>query len=343
MRARAAASIQQGRLHLAAIYYAQSGLSFDEVALSLLHCLPESATVVSSTSGGANAATTVVAGSSGKGNTPATTAAASVGASAEATAAHPLSPLVESNLAYFGENVSTTTPTKTGAPAASPAAKNTSGGYNRIAYTSPSLVDTAISKGCALTPLKVFLLQVLRSLPSGAKMQRTMLCTWLCDLYLHQINLARLVGKQAGQGATSSAAAAAGKCYCSDGLWFLSWCNMCSSSPLLKRVGFPALVLKRVCCYKFDVPWCSCKCNTVCTVSIRWVPCSTAVARNLFVPVTYHVLCVHNGRRGVRGDGAQRRPAGGGRAHHAVQELPALQQVRPVCYCYCYCVVLCWT
>jgi hypothetical protein len=211
MRARAAASIQQGRLHLAAIYYAQSGLSFDEVALSLLHCLPESATVVNSTTSGANAGTTVVAGSSGKGSAPVTAATTNVGASAEASAAHPLSPLVESNLAYFGENVSTTTPTKTSAPTATTVVSNTSGAYNRIVYTSPSLVDTAISKGCALTPLKVFLLQVLRSLPSGAKMQRTMLCTWLCDLYLHQINLARLVGKQAGQGATSSAAAAAGE------------------------------------------------------------------------------------------------------------------------------------
>jgi hypothetical protein len=230
MRARAAASIQQGRLHLAAIYYAQSGLSFDEVALSLLHCLPESATAVNSTSGGGNAGTTVAAGSSGKGNTPVTSAAASAGASAEASAALPLNPLVESNLAYFGENVSTTTPTKTGAPAATTTANNTSGAYNRVAYTSPSLVDTAISKGCALTPLKVFLLQVLRSLPSGAKMQRTMLCTWLCDLYLHQINLARLVGKQAGQGATSSAAAAAGECGCGDhGAVFCPRRNTCSA------------------------------------------------------------------------------------------------------------------
>jgi hypothetical protein len=232
MRARAAASIQQGRLHLAAIYYAQSGLSFDEVALSLLHCLPESATAVNTTTSSANAGTTVVAGSSGKGSAPVTALAASVGASAEASAAHPLSPLVESNLAYFGENVSTTTPTKTGAPAASPAANNTSGAYNRVAYTSPSLVDTAISKGCALTPLKVFLLQVLRSLPSGAKMQRTMLCTWLCDLYLHQINLARLVGKQTGQGATTSAAAAAGECCGSDhGVFFLSTTKYVFSRP----------------------------------------------------------------------------------------------------------------
>jgi hypothetical protein len=229
MRARAAASIQQGRLHLAAIYYAQSGLSFDEVALSLLHCLPESATVVNTTSGGANAATAVAAGSSGKGSAPVPAATASGGASAEATAAHPLSPLVESNLAYFGENVSTTTPTKTGAPAAFPAANNTSGAYNRIAYTSPSLVDTAISKGCALTSLKVFLLQVLRSLPSGAKMQRTMLCTWLCDLYLHQINLARLVGKQAGQGATNSAAAAAGEKCGNDHGVFCPRRNTCSA------------------------------------------------------------------------------------------------------------------
>ena len=155
MRARASASIQQGRLHLAAIYYAQSGLSFDEVALSLLHCLDF-------TSGNANSNSS---------------------SNAEGAAAQYGNALLESNASYFNA------PSENDVLQTQPA-------YTRVNYQSSSFVDAAISAGAALTPLKVFLLQVLRSLPSAAKMQRTMLCTWLSDLYLHQISLAKLLNPQ---------------------------------------------------------------------------------------------------------------------------------------------------
>lgn len=193
MRARAAASIQQGRIHLAAIYYAQSGLSFDEVALSLLHCLPHQ--------GGTSA------GSGGPSGAP--------GGDTTALSSHPLSSLIESNLSYFGESLAPSAASSKGpqpptTTSATSATTNTAGDYTRVAYQSPSIVDAAITTGCALSPLKVFLLQVLRSLGTGAKMQRTMICTWLCDLYLHQISLARLLNKNGASTAGNSTYAGAG-------------------------------------------------------------------------------------------------------------------------------------
>jgi len=172
MRARASASIQQGRLHLAAIYYAQSGLSFDEVALSLLHCLDFAA--------------------------PATLPSAAVATDGGGPAcAPPANALLESNASYFNppseaEVIQLHQPQL----------------YSRVSYSTNSFVDAAISTGAALTPLKVFLLQVLRSLSSSAKMQRTMLCTWLSDLYMHQISLAKLLNPQsaASPGGNSSSA-----------------------------------------------------------------------------------------------------------------------------------------
>lgn len=199
MRARAATSIQQGRLHLAAIYYAQSGLAFDEVALQLLHCLDPSTQPASSTSG---------VGASGGGNSPALLTGAGAGAAGRAgseappvggtSSASPFSALIESNASYFSSSSQSAT---TGA------AKQ----YTRVNYNSGSLVDAAVAVGAPLTPLKVFLLQVLRSLPSSAKMQRTMLCTWLCDLYLHQISLAKLLNTQpTTAAATTTTATGAG-------------------------------------------------------------------------------------------------------------------------------------
>jgi hypothetical protein len=38
----------------------------------------------------------------------------------------------------------------------------------------------------------VYLSEVLKTLPLGAKSQRTMLCTWLCELFLHQISVAAI-------------------------------------------------------------------------------------------------------------------------------------------------------
>lgn len=188
MRARAAASIQQGRLHLAAIYYAQSGLAFDEVALSLLHCLDTSVTPQLPGAAGIAAASTAVGGSAaGAGRS------GSEAPPAGGPGVSPFSALIESNASYFN---------------AGPSGAAGSKQYTRVNYNSGSLVDAAIAVGAPLTPLKVFLLQVVSSLPSAAKMQRTMLCTWLCDLYLHQISLAKLLNTQGG--ASTSAAASSG-------------------------------------------------------------------------------------------------------------------------------------
>lgn len=195
MRARAATSIQQGRLHLAAIYYAQSGLAFDEVALSLLHCLdpstqPASSATCVSASGGGNSPALLTAAGAGAGR--ANSEAPPVGTTSSIS---PFSALIESNASYFNSS-----------------SQSSSGGaakqYTRISYNSGSLVDAAVAVGAPLTPLKVFLLQVLRQLPSSAKMQRTMLCTWLCDLYLHQISLAKLLNTQPTAAMTSTAAGA---------------------------------------------------------------------------------------------------------------------------------------
>lgn len=88
MRARASASIQQGRVHLAAIYFAQSGLSFDEVALTLLHCLDfAGSTVSNSNNNNSNSS------NNNNGNN-------SSGAALEGSAV-PTNPLLESNVSYF--------------------------------------------------------------------------------------------------------------------------------------------------------------------------------------------------------------------------------------------------
>lgn len=192
MRARAAASIQQGRIHLAAIYYAQSGLPFDEVALTLLHCLDTSSSGAGAGAGGANntALLALAVGgngvNSGAGAGRAGSDATLTGAGAGVSAS-PFSSLIESNASYFD------------ACPVGPAATDANKTYSRVSYNSGSLVDAAIAVGAPLTPLKVFLLQVVSSLPSSAKMQRTMLCTWLCDLYLHQISLAKLFNTQQQQ------------------------------------------------------------------------------------------------------------------------------------------------
>lgn len=46
--------------------------------------------------------------------------------------------------------------------------------------------------GNDLNPLKVFLLEVLKTLPATAKSQRAMLCVWLMELFLHQISATQL-------------------------------------------------------------------------------------------------------------------------------------------------------
>lgn len=48
--------------------------------------------------------------------------------------------------------------------------------------------------GTDLNPLRLFLTEVLRSLPSSSKSQRTMICTWISEIYLHQITAAAIQG-----------------------------------------------------------------------------------------------------------------------------------------------------
>jgi hypothetical protein len=163
MRGRATSAIKQGRLDLAAVCYAQSGLSFDEVALCLLNCVDAEAGGGGSMGAGAGTG----AGASGGGG-------AGAGAFQSIASAE-----------YKPNNNNNN--------------KNSGGGSNNSSSSSmgmcmnaPSLVQTAITTGAALTPLRVFLMQVLRGMPSSAKMQRSMLCTWLTDLYLHQIHIAEM-------------------------------------------------------------------------------------------------------------------------------------------------------
>lgn len=42
----------------------------------------------------------------------------------------------------------------------------------------------------AATPLRVYLLESLKTLPMSMKSQKTMLSTWLCEIYLHQLSVA---------------------------------------------------------------------------------------------------------------------------------------------------------
>jgi hypothetical protein len=204
-RARAVSSIQQGRLDLAAIYYAQSGLAFDEVALCLLNCLDSS----SMSSVGAGVGGTAEGGGGGVGPAMAVAAASKKGAN----------PMNESNNLFFspgpGSSSSSTYSSSHGKGgvvhrealqlAAQATGLGASSDYSKAqGSTGSSLVDGAIAVGAPLTPLRVFLLQVLRNLRSESKMQRTMVCTWLCDLYLHQISLAKLLNPAGGSSASGS-------------------------------------------------------------------------------------------------------------------------------------------
>lgn len=51
-----------------------------------------------------------------------------------------------------------------------------------------------VTGGVQLSPLRVFLLETLKVLPASSKSQRTMLCTWLCEIFLHQIEIADTLG-----------------------------------------------------------------------------------------------------------------------------------------------------
>lgn len=40
-----------------------------------------------------------------------------------------------------------------------------------------------------LSAIKIYLLELLKVIPSSSKSQRTMICTWLCEIYLHQFSV----------------------------------------------------------------------------------------------------------------------------------------------------------
>lgn len=68
---------------------------------------------------------------------------------------------------------------------------NRKGGTSNSSVTAASTLEDlrglVLTGGAELTPLRVYLAETLKTLPISAKSQRTMLCTWLCEIYLHQI------------------------------------------------------------------------------------------------------------------------------------------------------------
>ncbi len=146
MRAQAEFSMSSGRPEKAAVCFAKSGLSFDDVVLRLINCVDEAAG-----SDGAN------------GSGPVPSAA--------------------------------------------------SGGNGSLSSRSEDLRGFILTGGAELTPLRVYLSEVLKTLPLGAKSQRTMLCTWLCEVFLHQISVptiapqpAPVPASQSSKGSSSSSA-----------------------------------------------------------------------------------------------------------------------------------------
>lgn len=126
MRAQADFLMSSGRKEKAAVCFAKSGLSFDEVVLRLINC-------------------------SGSFNRPPQQSVA-----------------------------------------APPAPANTNNASSSFLSTLEDLRGLILSGGADLTPLRIYLAESLKTLPSTAKSQRTMLCTWLCEIYLHQISTAAI-------------------------------------------------------------------------------------------------------------------------------------------------------
>jgi hypothetical protein len=60
---------------------------------------------------------------------------------------------------------------------------------------SSSKLCLATTDGPELSSLRVYLQEKLRLLAASAKSQRTMICTWLCEIFLHQISMMRLLSK----------------------------------------------------------------------------------------------------------------------------------------------------
>jgi hypothetical protein len=64
--------------------------------------------------------------------------------------------------------------------------------------------------GSDVNPLRVYLTEMLKVLPNSSKSQRTMVCTWLCELYLHMISVSQLGVASPSSSSSSSSAAASG-------------------------------------------------------------------------------------------------------------------------------------
>ncbi len=75
---------------------------------------------------------------------------------------------------------------------APPAPTNVNNASSSWLSTLEDLRGLILSGGAELTPLRIYLSEALKTLPSTAKSQRTMLCTWLCEIYLHQISAAAI-------------------------------------------------------------------------------------------------------------------------------------------------------
>lgn len=51
---------------------------------------------------------------------------------------------------------------------------------------------TNINSAKYLNPIKVYLLETLQNLPPTSKSQKTMLCIWVCEIILHQLQASHL-------------------------------------------------------------------------------------------------------------------------------------------------------
>jgi len=49
-----------------------------------------------------------------------------------------------------------------------------------------------VTVGPELSALRIYLMEEIELLPAGSKSQRTMICTWLCEIFLHEITMAGL-------------------------------------------------------------------------------------------------------------------------------------------------------
>jgi hypothetical protein len=69
---------------------------------------------------------------------------------------------------------------------------NSAGGAAQALVQSLAKQSSSFVNSPALTSVRVFLLECLQVLSQASKSQRTMLATWLCEIYLHQITCAAL-------------------------------------------------------------------------------------------------------------------------------------------------------